>query len=254
QGEIHSKNKLKHKSNKSNIHSNKAQYTIIILLSIISIYFFLQSPFFAVDKIYVAGTQRLTVNEVLSLAQVQPGENILKLKSQRIKELLMTHPWIREAEINITLPSTVTINVIERRAEAVLIIESNYYVVDDEGIVMRQIQNLAEILLPTITGLNISHQVNEGDKLVSKEANTALTTLAALPEDLKNNVSELSVSDGLNLFLTGGMEIKLGGDEKIADKLKMLSDIYNNTDEQILDQIKYIDLRFTGPPIIKYGN
>lgn len=241
------KNKL-NKPKRAKIH-----YIIIMLLSVVSLYFFIQSPFFEIKKIYVKGTNHLTINQVLELANIQPGINILKVNSSKIKEGLSAHPWIKDVQVERKLPSTVNVYIQEREGVAIVPSVGGYLVVDETGVVLKSMEHLGQLVLPVITNVNLEENLPYGEKIKNKQTKDVLGIINQLPEVVHARVAEIAVAEGITFFAMGGLEIRLGTVEHIDKKLQILSDIFNNTDESVLKKIIYIDLRFNGPPIIKYG-
>lgn len=247
-------NNIHKKTNKKQLpQSNKVYYVIIILVSIMSLYFFVQSPFFRVNKIYVTGTEQITINQVTALADVYPGVNILRINSAEVEKKLVTQTWIKEAVIEKKLPSTINIKITERQPKAIVQTLEGYLVLDDSGMVLIKLEYLTKLVLPIITNFTLEEDLLVGEIVQNKQVIEALQVIGALPDAIGAMVSEFSLGEGLNLFLAGGLEIKLGSSDKIAEKLQVLTDIFNNTNEEVLEKVKYIDLRFNGPPIIKYG-
>jgi len=82
--------------------------------------FLTQSGYFRAEEITVKGRNRLSEPEVLKQAQIASGMNILSVNLAKAGKLLMTHPWIADAEVRRELPSGIHIRITEHKPAAVL--------------------------------------------------------------------------------------------------------------------------------------
>jgi len=82
--------------------------------------FLTQSGYFRAEEITVKGRNRLSEPEVLEQAQIGSGMNILSINLAKAGKLLMSHPWIADAEVRRELPSGIHIRITEHKPAAVL--------------------------------------------------------------------------------------------------------------------------------------
>src|SRR3954470_8507155 len=68
-----------------------------------------------VEKITVLGNQRLSKGEVLAVLGGLRGENIMFADLDLWRKRLMTSPWVRDAALHRSLPSTIEVVVSERQ-------------------------------------------------------------------------------------------------------------------------------------------
>jgi cell division protein FtsQ len=246
--------KSKKNTKKIEIDITIVKATLMMLLTIISIYFFLQSPYFEITKIYVVGTEKMTITQVLELAGLQPGKNILRVENKAVEKKLAAHPWVKKATVEKKLPSTINITIQERQATAIVPAVEGFYVIDEDGVVLTKVANLAEVVLPVVTNASLPADLYYGETIDREDLRTALEVINSLPIEIKNRASEVSLGEAITVFFSGGLKIKIGTTERLEQKLTTLSEIFTNTDEQVLGRIKYIDLRFNGPPVIRYDH
>ena len=69
---------------------------------------------FHVDRINVRGNQRLSNGEVLALLQGLRGRSILAVDLAEWRRALLNSPWVADASLRRTLPSTVDVVILER--------------------------------------------------------------------------------------------------------------------------------------------
>ncbi|WP_461208260.1 cell division protein FtsQ/DivIB [Desulfocurvus sp. DL9XJH121] len=72
------------------------------------------SPFFALTRVEVAGNVRLTREEILTLAGVEPGENVLELRISDVEGRVAASPWAARVAVRRVLPDGLSIVVTER--------------------------------------------------------------------------------------------------------------------------------------------
>ena len=72
------------------------------------------SAIFHVDRINVRGNHRLSNGEVLSLVAGLRGRSILAIDLEEWRRALLNSPWVSDASLRRTLPSTVDVVILER--------------------------------------------------------------------------------------------------------------------------------------------
>jgi cell division protein FtsQ len=77
------------------------------------------SGLFAADRLLVIGERMRTEDAILRRAGLAPGSNVFHLDRAGAREALLADPWIADAVIETSLPSTITVRVTERRPIAV---------------------------------------------------------------------------------------------------------------------------------------
>ena len=84
-----------------------------------------QSRALSIEKITVSGNVGLSKTEIIDQSGLRPGENILAQNLRHVRKRLIAHPWIADADIKRTLPSTIDISIHEHQVIAVVEIESH---------------------------------------------------------------------------------------------------------------------------------
>jgi cell division septal protein FtsQ len=111
------------------------------------------SPRFAVREITVGPTDHVSAEEITDLAGVRPGDRLLAIDPDEVAARLTTHPWILSARVRRDLPSTLTIDVTERRAVASALLGA-LYLLDENGRPFKHATFGEADGLPVITGVN----------------------------------------------------------------------------------------------------
>ena len=108
-----------------------------------------------VEKITVRGNERLSKGEVLAVLSGLRGESLVWTDLDRWRKRLMASPWVRDAALRRSLPSTIEVVVSERQAIGIGRIKADMYLVDDRGVIIDQYgPQYADLDLPIIDGLS----------------------------------------------------------------------------------------------------
>jgi hypothetical protein len=111
---------------------------------------------FAVAAIRVAGADARVAEEVRALADVPIGANIWDVDLGDVRERVLRHAWVAEADVRRALPGDIIVTVEERRALATLNIGGVPYGVDRRGQPFAPLDTAQASALPRITGFDPS--------------------------------------------------------------------------------------------------
>lgn len=227
----------------------------MVVLVVYELYGFLgKATFLRLDRIEVAGLNRLKREEILSAASVKIGDDLLSLRLARMGEQLAKNPWIESVRVRRNFPHTLTISVVER--EPVGIVSMGYlYYLDRKGEIFKPLQEGDSLDFPVITGF--SEEDVTRDQQGTKET---LKVMLGLIEQLRSNKSGITIADiselhydkgfGYTLFtIDRGLPIRLGTDA-FDEKLGRLSRIYNELQTQITG-LEYVDLDYSDRIVVK---
>jgi cell division septal protein FtsQ len=170
----------------------------------------LTSPLFCIKDIKdidIDGAQRFTTAQVLDLAGVVPGANLLALKPGRVEQALLAHPWVAKAEVTRRWPNRLCINIVEREPVALVQLGELYYM-DRQGSLFKPASASDPHDFPVITGLTREHfaqTAGASTKLVAQVIELLDLLKEAKPPLNLENVSEVHVDPerGFSLILNG---------------------------------------------------
>ena len=228
---------------------------IFFILSVFTLYLFVQSPFFAVKEIAVEGAKTLKTQEVKQLAGIRLGSNIFVLNQAEVVSRLMLHPMVGSVEVVRKLPSTVQINISERQPLALLPDQAGFVVVDCQGRYLTRVGSLVELNLPVITGITLPAEVIPGEAIGNAELVQFLSLLPRFSPALMQEISEVNLSreECLSIYTLGKVEIRAGRLEHLSEHLNTLEQIVNQELKRLnQQQVEYVDMSFNGPPVIKF--
>lgn len=123
------------------------------------------TPRFAVKTIDVSGNVRRSADDVSSEAGVADGANVFSLDLERARARLLADPWIREASIARRLPGTISIQVTERDAAAIVALGDSYLASRD-GEIFKRLEPGDPTDLPAVTGLTSESVADDRDAAV----------------------------------------------------------------------------------------
>lgn len=182
------------------------------------------SKTFALTEVAVDGQVRATEAEVLALAGVEQGDNLLSLDVAELEAAVARHPWVKKASVTRRLPHTLKIQVTEHEPVALIALGSLYYV-DRQAEVFKRFAASDEDGLPVITGLS-REEVEGKEHGPLKTAVDALADLAPALGD-SDRIEELHVEPdaGISVRLAKqDLYLRLGAPPFDLSRLKAVSE------------------------------
>lgn len=200
-----------------------------------------------VEKIVVRGNERLSRGEVLAVLNGLRGENLMWTDLDLWRKRLMASPWVRDAALRRSLPSTVEVVISERQPIGIGRINGDMYLVDERGVIIDQYgPQYADLDLPIIDGLSAS--AGDGGSLTDEgRAELAARVIAAVRSKptIARRLSQVDVTDMHNasVILNGDPAMIQLGDDQFLARLQSYLDLAPTLRERVAD-IDYVDLRF----------
>jgi len=189
------------------------------------------SPRFALREVRVAPTERVSRDEILSLAGVAEGDQLLAIDTDAVAARVAIHPWVASARVRRELPSALAIDVTERRAAAVAVL-GNLYLIGDNGRPFKRATLEEAEGLVLLTGLTRTQYATFGDasEAAYREALKTYDAYRAVgaEQPARPPLSEIHIDPryGFSLvFDEGGGEVRLGRGD-YPDKLERLDRVF----------------------------
>ncbi len=210
-----------------------------------------------VEHVSVSGTTIVDPDSVVRLARVPQGIKMMDVDLHRVEERIKHHPYVGQVIVKRSLPSTITITVIEREPLALL----NGRVlrcIDREGIVLPNSATRGVFDLPVITGLTEAQALTPGSRLSSRdlaEALQILETARAVGKELYHLISEIRIRNGgdLMLYTTDGSVPVIFGRGDAPRKLVVLEEFWKTiVTERGPQALQYVDLRFDDQVVARW--
>lgn len=220
----------------------------------LSLYFFINSAFFALKKIEVSGCNTVPQEEIIKLSGVALGTNLFKVDVRNAIAKIEMQPVVKTVTISRKLPHTLVLHITERTPAAVVVGNDGYLAVDIEGKYVKKVDDLLDLNLPVISGITVKKDTSPGADLTTPGLNAALQLIRLMEEPFLKNVTEIQAASpqSLTLKMLQGVEIRFGEPENIEQKLKIIRELLMENGEVINEQtVEYIDLRYNSLPVIK---
>jgi len=134
--------------------------SVFVILTAASLYYggsyVARSPYFVLHDIRFEGCKNTTPQELMRLANIRQGYNILALNLQEISRRIISNPWVKDVRIERNLPHQQLIIRITERVPVVLASQKDLFLVDREGDLFKKVERQDNIDMPVITGLSPS--------------------------------------------------------------------------------------------------
>ncbi|MEL7565381.1 MAG: FtsQ-type POTRA domain-containing protein [Dehalobacterium sp.] len=228
---------------------------LTLILILFTAYFFIHSSFFSVASIQVIGAKQVKEADIIALSGLTKGENIFKIDKAEAEKKISTNSMVAGVQIDKQLPRRVKIIIQERIPVALVPVTGGLMQIDIDGFVLRKDSVLSQDALPIITGLDFSDTLAVGKKLESEKLVMGLKMIAQMDTTAKKEIAEIDVFDPqkLRAFTVQGAEVRLGNGDSFQEKFSKFLQVLD--EEQKLDRledIEYIDVSFSGRPVVFY--
>ena len=205
------------------------------------------SPLFSVRDVRIIGNHYMPADDIRRVAGVYPGVPLFQVRTAEMAQLLMKDLRVEQASVRRSLPSTLEIQIVERRPVATVDCDFGYVDLDREGTVIDAYKTLKKMAIPMVTGIKLK-DIYIGDKTTDENLKAALVYLNALKPETNAQISEVSLKkpDDVMAYTTGGVQIRLGALDRLEEKAHL-------TDSFIVDQevkqrpVEYVDFKYTAP-------
>jgi len=177
------------------------------------------STYFNVDAIQIDGLRRASGQKIRRLVLPAKGRNIFSVDVSGLANAISAQPWVSEAKVRRDLPRTLTVEIVEHKARALMVL-GNLYLVNARGQVFKRTQIEEAEGLPTITGISRS-AFRKAPRLAELRLKRALAAIDSYYGKSRPPISEvhLGAQDELTFFLRkGGAALRFGrrfGDERL---------------------------------------
>lgn len=206
----------------------------IVALSSLFIYaysYFLSAPYFEIKETSVRGLKELTEKDVLSLAEIKPGQNILAVNVDVLARRVAVNPWIKNVYVGREFPNRIVVDVRERTPIALVKQDGDFYLMDSDGIVFKKLAQGDEVDLAIITGINIEDKTKS--KLLSDTISLLKVFSGSNLYSFLGAISETHIDEvfGLSLLTDKGLSLKMGMND-FERKLRKLALVMNDREKR----------------------
>lgn len=116
--------------------------------------FAMTTPRFAMQHFEVDGNRRLSDGELLRRSGIAAGQNLFALDTDAAEAKLLEDPWIRSVRVTRRLPDTLRVELVEREAGALAVIDGELFLLTVDGEPFKPFEERDPHDLPVVTGLS----------------------------------------------------------------------------------------------------
>ena len=206
-----------------------------------------RTSLFGARTINVRGAAHLTRSDVLRIAAITPGTNVFTFDAVAAERRLERDPWIADAVITKDLPSTLSVDIRERVAIAVVESGGILRLVGADGALLDAALPRSAADLPQIASSE------EGSPEPTTEGvRAAALAVAAMPPPLRRQVDVLSIlADGqLRVDLRSGAQVAYGPAVELVEKAQALRALLDYAAAQGM-ALRSADVRVPSAPTVQ---
>lgn len=200
---------------------------------------------FSVSSVTISNSTDYETEQLVNQAQILPGRIIFTLTPEQIQASLQKDfPYIKEAKVEMKLPSSVTVSFIEGRRVWRLESDDGYIYLSDDMVILEKSRTLYEDTV-RVTGMNIG-EVFEGE-VFSVEDSIEFRVLSDIIKALdgrgmrdKLTLVDFTKKYNTKIFLGDRVEVELGTSEAIPEKVELMLKILdrNSPEKKLLINVK----------------
>lgn len=220
----------------------------IIIIAVV----ILLSPIFSIKNITVTDMEAYTQSEICEIGGISAGENVFVTALTAAKKL-ESNPYFKTVSVKIGLPSSITVNIEERKVRGYISYMGSYLYIDEYGLVLDSKNNF-KTRLPVFTGLEFS-KFKVGEKL-PVDNDKAFETVVEMTQiltkyDALEDVDSVDVKDVNNILIVcGSVQVKIGTTRELDQKIRIMHEILKQLTEDDRGTLDLTDL--SKPLIFKY--
>lgn len=224
--------------------SKAPDWLLLAALLIALIYFFVDSRF------YVRGVS-LSGNHIVSAAEIDEATglrtwSIFYVNTDAVAaKIRQRFPCIRAVKVACRLPAQVLVTIQEREPIAVWEAENGRFLVDAEGVVLKETLRLDDFVL---IRNRKSEQVKPGDTVPTAPIQTAIELHALRPQI---RLVDYTPESGISLEGPNGWRVLIGLHGDLAAKIENLEALVQRLQQEGVTAVEYIDVRVEQGPLYR---
>lgn len=209
---------------------------LVIFLLILAVTFFvlLRTVLFPIDKITIKGDSIYTTEEIINASAVNKGDKLFGISEDKVNGIITKKlPYIKEVNLNKSLPGTLTISVIPITASYSIYHDNQYVITSDD---YKFLEQSAEAKEDTINIKGIEITPNEiGDKISINDEDRKEAFLSLINSitkyEIKVTAADVSNLAQLKATVKNGITVNFGTAEDLDYKIMYLKGMLSNIEE-----------------------
>ena len=219
--------------------------------------YFYNSSYFKISSIIVNGNDYYDSEFIKKEAEVTLGLNIFEVDKKSVEDKLERNLiWLKSASLKKVFPDKVEIEVIERKPYLKLVYGGKYYLIDDSGVILEELNEdrLKDYNDLILLKNAVKYYPDIGERIAKKNILGCGQIFQSLDLEIKSEIKEAFINDNYSgdiIFVTySGKQINFGTSDRLLDKNALLRQILT----QLYDNGSFysiIDLRDVENPMIR---
>ncbi len=224
--------------------SKVPDWVLLAALLIALIYLFVDSRFY-VRGVSLSGNSLVSAAEIDEVAGLRTWSIFYVNTGVVADKIRERFPCIRAVNVACRLPAQVLVTVQEREPVAVWEARNGRFLVDAEGVVLKETSRLDDFVL--IRNLK-SEQVKPGDKVATAPIQTAIELHTLRPQI---RLVDYAPESGISLDGPNGWRVLIGLGGDVAAKLTNLDALVRQLQHEGVTSVEYIDVRVEQGPLYR---
>ena len=207
------------------------------------------TPLFTLREIKLIGATYLTPDDILRVGQIYYGEPLFQLETDSITTRLSNDLRVEEVTVRRSLPSTLEVEVVERKPVATINCDYGYLDLDRNGKVIDSYKDLKGLAVPMITGARVE-DLYIGDDIDDEQVKKILYYLQQMDDESLNKISEVAIVDADYVVaytdMARAVQIRIGKLERLEEKARLTENFLKDL-ETNPHPVEYVDFNYTAP-------
>lgn len=201
------------------------KFITLLLILIGGIVFALVSPLFDIKNIQVNNNVQISTDTIISLSELQIGQNLFKYNHNKVEESIKTNPYIEKVQIKRKLPNEVEITVKERIKNFNVEFLNGYAYINNQGYILEISEQ--KLALPVIQGISTrQEEILEGNRLDVQDLDKLETVIQIVSicksYEIDNKITVIDITNKNNFIINMEAEKKmiyLGDETNLSNKM-----------------------------------
>lgn len=201
------------------------KFITLLLFLIGGIVFALVSPLFDIKNIKVINNVQISTDTIISLSDLQIGQNLFKYNHNQVEESIKTNPYIEKVQIKRKLPNEVEITVKERIRNFNVEFLNGYAYINNQGYILEISEQ--KLALPVIQGISTKQEeIIEGNRLDVQDLDKLETVIQIVSicksYEIDKKITTIDITNKNNFIINMETEKKtiyLGDETNLSNKM-----------------------------------
>jgi len=226
-------------------------FVVVLVLAFTGGYFFLSSSFFNINNIKLECDPKNRGNYEKVVSALK-GVNLFAIDNSQIAAKLLAYPTVKTVSIKRKLPSTLIVELKERKPFLAIPQESQKLAVLSEDFIVIDLAEPGTLDLPLVAGLE-GRNLKTGEKVILIDLEQIKPYILAINQEQKQLLKTFKYDpeEGVVGYTKNGVKLIFGDDRDIEEKLLIALSLAQEMANKGR-KISYINVSYKGAPVVKY--